>query len=257
MPINTTTELITYASASSISAIYFRGDSTNNYGIMARYDNRGAENLGMGVLVNNPYSNFGILSYPSPGEAFPVCIITKRKIKIEILNNTAKLWYAPSLTDNHYLVHSYNFGSNVKYNTIGKFGIVMHSSGSLFVDEVKLYQSTTNIISTTQIINYDIQADQTVIEKRLYEAPEKAELLLFKGNDPTGTNGADRIRLRSANIAFDTYSSITTDRVAENIRMLINQDGNVGIGTITPAYKLELLGTTKTDALIINNLKFE
>ena len=87
MPLNITTELITYAGASSISAVYFRGNSTNNYGIQARYDNRAAGNSGMGVFLNNPYSAWTILSYPSPGEAFPVGVITKRKIKVEILNN--------------------------------------------------------------------------------------------------------------------------------------------------------------------------
>ena len=132
------------------------------------------------------------------------------------------------------MVHSYNFGSSANYNTIGKFGIHTHYTGNLYVDEVKLYQSTTNIISRSQIVNYNNQADQTVIENRLYETPEKSELLLFKGNDISGINGADRIRLRAANIIFDTYPAITTDRITENIRMLINQDGNVGIGTQTP-----------------------
>ena len=256
MPLNTTIELITYALASSISAVYFRGNSANNYGIQARYDNRGAGNLGMGVILNNPYSNWAILSNPNPGEAFPVGVITKRKIKIEILNNNIKFWYASSLTDNYNLVHSYNFGSAVSYNTIGKLGITTHYSGNLYVDELKVYQSTTNIINTSQVVNYNNQADQTVIENRLYELPEKSELLLFKGNDINGVNGADRIRLRAGNILFDTYPDITTDRISENIRMIINQDGNVGIGTNAPNYKLEVKGTTKTDALIINNLNF-
>ena len=87
-----------------------------------------------------------------------------------------------------------------------------------------------------------INDDECCIESRVYGGTEKTELLLFKGNDPVGTNGADRIRLRSANIAFDTYSSTTTDRNTENIKMLINQDGNIGIGTITPNYKLDING---------------
>ena len=43
----------------------------------------------------------------------------------------------------------------------------------------------------------------TVIENRIYEVgTEKSELLLFKGNDAEGIAGADRIRLRGANIVL-------------------------------------------------------
>jgi hypothetical protein len=243
MAIYSAFELITYATNPTIPAVFFRGNSTNNYGIKARYDTRGAGNLGMGVILNNPYSGWNILSNPSPGEAFPSGTSTKRKIKIEVLNNIIKFWYAQSLIESYVLIHSYDFGTGASYNTAGRFGIHTHYGGNLYIDELKLYQSTTNVISTTQIINYNDQADQCVIENRLYQTPEKTELLLFKGNDTVGTNGADRIRLRAANIAFDTYSATTTDRNTENIKMIINESGDVGIGTITPGYKLDVNGS--------------
>jgi hypothetical protein len=84
--------------------------------------------------------------------------------------------------------------------------------------------------------------DECCIESRVYGENEKSELLLFKGNDPMGSNGVDRIRLKSGNIAFDTYSSSTTDRNTENIKMLINQDGYVGINNNTPGYQLDVNG---------------
>ena len=87
-----------------------------------------------------------------------------------------------------------------------------------------------------------INDDECVIESRIYDGTEKTELLLFKGNDATGTNGADRIRLRAGNIAFDTYSSVTTNRNLENIVMLINENGNVGIGTTNLINKLNVNG---------------
>jgi hypothetical protein len=90
----------------------------------------------------------------------------------------------------------------------------------------------------------DNDYEHSVIETRIYGTTDKSELLLFKGNDITSTsNGPDRIRLRAAEINFDTYSASTTNRGAENIRMTINSSGNVGIGTTTPTATLDVSGT--------------
>ncbi len=73
---------------------------------------------------------------------------------------------------------------------------------------------------------------ESIIESRVYSGTERTELLVFKGNDATGTNAPDRIRLKAA---FDTYNTTTSglNRNNENIVMLINENGNVGIGTTT------------------------
>jgi hypothetical protein len=73
--------------------------------------------------------------------------------------------------------------------------------------------------------------DESIIESRVYSGTERTELLVFKGNDATGTNAPDRIRLKAANVAFDTYNTTTSglNRNNENIVMLINENGNVGI----------------------------
>ena len=97
--------------------------------------------------------------------------------------------------------------------------------------------------------------DDSVIESRVYNGLEKTELLLFKGNDATGTNGSDRIRLKAGNIAFDTYSTLTSsdNRNTENIVMLINENGNVGIGTTTNlSYKLDVNGSLNSTSLFQN-----
>jgi hypothetical protein len=85
----------------------------------------------------------------------------------------------------------------------------------------------------------DSAYDHTVIEQRLWGSAESSELLLFKGNDISGPSGPDRIRLRAAEIHFDTYSATTTDRTSENIRMRILGDGKVGIGA-SPSSKLHI-----------------
>ena len=82
---------------------------------------------------------------------------------------------------------------------------------------------------------------------------KKSELLLFKGNEVENSFGADRIRLRGANIVFDTYPIASTTRTDENIRMTILSNGNVGIGTTTPTALLEVNG----DVVVAGDLTAE
>ena len=85
--------------------------------------------------------------------------------------------------------------------------------------------------------------DHCVIENRIYGTGtnEKRELLLFSGND---SGDPDRIRLRAGQICFDTYTGGTgVDRNTESIKMVINSDGNVGIGTVSTSAKLTINST--------------
>jgi hypothetical protein len=98
--------------------------------------------------------------------------------------------------------------------------------------------------------------NHSVIETRNYAGTEKTEMLLFKGNDPVGNVAvSDRIRLRAGAIVFDTYPSGTTFRNDENIRMVINSEGNVGIGTSNPTTKLHICDSAINETkLTIQNI---
>ena len=103
----------------------------------------------------------------------------------------------------------------------------------------------------------DLGINHCFIENRVYEANgEKSELLLFKGNDADDTSGPDRIRLRAGAILFDTYNSNINpenDRHTENIRMIIDKGGNVGIGTDDPDdYPLNVAAS----AILLHNVSY-
>ena len=104
---------------------------------------------------------------------------------------------------------------------------------------IETYKSTAVLHQLVKEIFYDV----CVVENRAYGTDKQTELLLFKGNNVDTEQGYDRIRLKGANILFDTYSTMTTDKTTENTRMIIDINGNVGIGTTNPN-KLYVNGTT-------------
>jgi len=53
----------------------------------------------------------------------------------------------------------------------------------------------------------DVNINHTVIAERIYATTESSELLLFKGNDIVGISGPDRIRMRSAEFRFQTFTA--------------------------------------------------
>jgi len=99
----------------------------------------------------------------------------------------------------------------------------------------------------------DNSYDLTVIENRVYGNEEKAELLIFKGNDnadPTtggGTFGPDRIRLKGGQIAFDLNAGY--DRTQEDIRAVMHRNaggaGMLGINVSAPTEVIDVDGKIK------------
>lgn len=99
----------------------------------------------------------------------------------------------------------------------------------------------------------NIGEGHSYIGERIYGGIERSELLLFKGNDATATDGPDRIRLLAAEHRFDTYStplSGTFDGIGTSgtTRVIITTNGNMGIGLTSPAYALDVNGTVSANA---------
>ena len=93
--------------------------------------------------------------------------------------------------------------------------------------------------------------DHGYIGERIFSGTESSELIIFKGNDVEGVSGPDRIRHIAANHVFDTYASalggsfaVISASTVPTTKMIIRQDGNVGIGTATPSQKLHVVGNT-------------
>lgn len=80
----------------------------------------------------------------------------------------------------------------------------------------------------------DAGYDHCQIKCRTYNGTyEGSELVLFKGNDPNaGSLYPDRIRIRANALAFDTHSGYSTDPDAESIRMVLDQNGRLGLGDL-------------------------
>lgn len=93
----------------------------------------------------------------------------------------------------------------------------------------------------------------TFLGNRLYGGSDKSEFIIYQGNDADNVSGPDRIRMMSGEHRFQTLSSntgnITFPGIARDTlfvdRMIIRNDGKVGIGTTTPTDLLDVNGTAR------------
>ena len=102
----------------------------------------------------------------------------------------------------------------------------------------------------------------TVLMERNYADSVKSELLIFKGDDVASPNGPDRIRIRAAEIRFQT-STIQGEKAASgsigtildnNNRLIILNSGFIGLNTTTPNKQLSINSSTGNCLrLIFNN----
>ena len=110
-----------------------------------------------------------------------------------------------------------------------------------------------------QGVHGDVSYNSTSIEERIFNDVSNSELLVFKGFDVSNNiHIGDRIRFRAPNIYFDTFNSSTDTKHHENLKMIFNQEGNLGINELFPTEKLVvngkmLLNNGNTNSIFINN----
>ena len=89
----------------------------------------------------------------------------------------------------------------------------------------------------------DNQFGITAIENRVYDvANSSSELLIFKGQ-----HADDRVRIRAGEIAFDTHTG--TNRTAETRKMILKNNGYLGIGVASPQDQLHISERLRIDEI--------
>jgi hypothetical protein len=100
----------------------------------------------------------------------------------------------------------------------------------------------------------DSGINNTVLSERIYGGGEESELLLFKGND-TSTGGPDRIRFRSAEHRFQTFTTNEdfSGLSDNNNRLVIVNSGLIGIGTTNPIRQLTINSVNGQNLRLVYN----
>ena len=158
------------------------------------------------------------------------------------------------------LVHNNSLGTEVVYTDFATDG-----SGNIYIKPTGSY----NYLQSHIVVGKDILGpnnihfngttgdtgiNNTVISERIYSGTDKSELLLFKGDD-TLTGGPDRIRFRTAEIRFQTFTSNEnfSGLNDNNNRLVIINSGLVGIGTDVPSKQLTINSASGQIARFIYN----
>ena len=128
----------------------------------------------------------------------------------------------------------------------------LNSSGALSVNssndlinlqsKVVIGKSATANILCFNGVNGDAGNNMSVIAERVYNNSDFTELLLFKGNDPAGAAGPDRIRMRTGEIRFQIIQTAEDFSALgdNNDAMVISTTGRIGINCFSPSQQLEI-----------------
>ena len=138
-------------------------------------------------------------------------------------------------TNNHVYLGSYNNGHIILLpNGTGNVGIGTASPAS----KLHVYSATDETLRLSRVASYTAGSGP-MITFRNGETGE--ELAFIQGAFDTSSQG------NYANLYFGTR---TSDALGAQTKMVIRYDGNVGIGTSTPAYKLDVNGQVRASRFL-------
>ncbi|MEP7377221.1 MAG: tail fiber domain-containing protein [Chitinophagaceae bacterium] len=235
--------LVDAGTTTSFNAISGKG-SINNY-LQLNIQNRSAGNSASSDIVasNNSatesvnYVDLGINSGGFSNATYPV---------LDGPNNS----YLYS-TGNDFIIGNGTANKNLSFFTCGYAAlnerIRVTGAGLVGIDNTNPLEKldvngNIRLSGLNASLFFDASVDPYAGIKNISKAGEVNELLFFCGNDPVGTYGADRIRLASHELHFATAptssginagdaTAFFESTVNAPTRMLINENGNVAIGT--------------------------
>jgi hypothetical protein len=163
---------------------------------------------------------------------------------------------------------SLSAATKLTVDTTGKVGIgrtdpdyLLDVDGTTRVGNILYVGKNTND-STAKTIFFggtvgDNDYNHTVIERRVWGGTgtnEQQELLLFCGNDGETAAGPDRIRLKGANILFDTLSGTQNARTTENTKMTIKANGEIEVSKYVTQADFPIASLSDSRARNITNV---
>jgi hypothetical protein len=166
--------------------------------------------------------------------------------------NTLSFTSGASASGSHFSVDGSTFSVDAFNNRIGIGTIAPEETLDVRGNMQLGNNDTTNFITLRGVTGDG--SGHTYIGNRLYGGPDKAELIMYQGNDAGTVAGPDRIRLMSGELKFQTISttsianttfpSIANDPAFVD-RMTIKSDGKIGVGTMSPTDNLDVNGTAR------------
>lgn len=251
-------------------------EGCNNNIILLKQNATGTCNIEVNQIGES--SNFRIDTSGSITEGFFGATLFSQQYKWLTVTKggSVQFWTAPDTTT--------DTTARVTIDNVGRMGIrttnpqfTLDVSGSFSASTInyaKFYTSTVYVGNDNMSTNtirfrgtYNDGAgtqdyNQTVIGERIFEAPEKSELLLFKGNDTVSSGGEDRIRFFSAYHQFDlTYGTnyISWPQNADpptsvlpralTVYPLSDTASGIGVNGIIPSYPVDVSGQLRTSGL--------
>jgi hypothetical protein len=231
--------------------------SIDNY-LQLNIQNRSAGNTASSDLVasaNNGtellnYIDLGINSSGFNNTAYPVL----DGINTAYLYNTGNDFIIGNATANKDLVF-FSGGFDASKERMRITGTGFTGIGTTTPAEKLQVEGNIRLSGLNNAVFFDSSVDPYAGIKNISRTGEVNELMLFSGNDVTGTFGADRIRLASHELYFATSpatgtatgdpSSFYADTANAKTRLFINGNGKVAVGTTT-------FSATKPEQLLVD-----